>query len=72
MSGGCLVSDSFLLVGQGCKAMKPIVNGFVRSLIDNAVLYFVCKFGYELKGAARLYCDGERWDKSPPTCSGKL
>ncbi|XP_071786631.1 uncharacterized protein [Asterias amurensis] len=55
--------------GAGCRV--PSVNAVTNGVIavrQSMVLKMTCHPGYDLVGSSVLFCDGQRWNGSLPTC----
>ncbi|XP_047183230.1 gamma-2-syntrophin isoform X1 [Scophthalmus maximus] len=55
-----------------CGSPKRIENGdfILSSTSGKLVALYSCYHGFQLKGAAALVCEGNRWSNRPPQCEG--
>ena len=50
--------------------MNKVDNGQAYRMIGGGVYRYKCWEGYYLLGSDTIYCDGQDWSNSVPTCAG--
>ncbi|XP_071787762.1 uncharacterized protein [Asterias amurensis] len=68
-SDGQWNGDAAVCARVGCRT--PSVNAVTNGVIvvkQSMVLIMTCNPGYDLSGSSALFCDGQRWNGSLPTC----
>lgn len=52
----------------GCTTLVPPVHGILVERANGAIATYECDPGYSLTGSSTIYCDGESWNDTIPTC----
>ncbi|GLV37031.1 Scavenger receptor class C type II [Carabus blaptoides fortunei] len=65
---GAWETETPVCVKPSCGTVKAPLNGLIYPQYQGAVLNFLCKPGYTLRGSLVTYCDGFSWTNNLPTC----
>lgn len=70
LGNGQWSEESPLCVARGCNPLPKFSKGRTSIRMNGAVVVYKCPQGKWIRGSKTIFCNGERWNDTVPTCKG--
>ncbi|XP_041462289.1 sushi, von Willebrand factor type A, EGF and pentraxin domain-containing protein 1-like isoform X3 [Lytechinus variegatus] len=70
LGNGQWSAESPICVATGCSPLPKFPKGRTSTRMDGAVVVYKCPKRTWIRGSKTIFCNGERWNDTVPTCKG--